>query len=153
MAKWTRTYKFWWSLSVSLFFFKLHQNVLTMPPFLFLSTNEARLHSVSPQTGNYDTFVFMALLVEVISFSVHVATSWLLFGNVIWMSSVCNISALAILPQVCCHRLGLCQLSQAGVSQRRLRRRVLLPLQTGLASQPDVWLGSPAEGALPPHPQ
>lgn len=58
MAKLTRTCNFWSSLFF--FFFKLHKNVFIMSPFLFLSANEAQLHSVSPQTGNYDAFVFMA---------------------------------------------------------------------------------------------
>ncbi len=55
--------------------------------------------------------------------------------------------------QICRHRLGLCQLSQAGVSQRRLWSRVLLSLQTGLAPQPDLRLSPPTEGAIPAHPQ
>lgn len=116
------------------------------------------------------THLFLWLCTEVISSSLNLADCSLEMLS--FESSVCfflffffyanqHIGASPILTwpscrcllQVCCHRLRLCQLSQAGVPQGRLRRRVLLPLQTGLASEPDVWLGSPAEGAIPPHPQ
>lgn len=74
---------------------------------------------------------------------------WLLQLPLDWSLLSLSVS----FSQLCRHRLGLCQLSQAGLSQRRLRCRVLLPLQTGLASQPDLRFGSPTEGAIPAHPQ
>lgn len=89
---------------------------------------------------------------------VNLGTIWL---NVLWHSSVPRclekvfdaVFPLVFSSQVRRHRLGLCQLSQAGLSQRGLRRRVLLPLQTGMAPQPDLRFGPPAEGAVPAHPQ
>lgn len=84
MAKLKRTYTFW----SSLYFLEkdLHQNMLNLTLFLFLSTNEAQL--LSHHSLETMTHLFLWLNREVISYSVNLAIYWEFFGNGFWTSSI-----------------------------------------------------------------
>ena len=66
-----------------------------------------------------------------------------------WQLFKTTLSVL-FLSQLCRHCVWLCQLPKDHLWTWGLRDRFLLPLQTAVASQPDVWHGTATAGPAPP---